>query len=88
MAKITWLGEDEYHDGVAGPSFCMGPGGIKFPKDVPIEVTDNAFIAKARNNRFFDVEGADEFVSMHSEPKRRGRPPKVKELETSEAVDG
>ena len=76
MAKVMWKGEDEYHDGAAGPSFCFGPGGIKFPKDVPVEITDEAFLAKARNNRFFKVE--DEFVSLHPEPKRRGRPPKVK----------
>ena len=84
MAKVTWLGEDEYHDGAPGPSFCMGPGGIKFPKDVPIEVTDKTFISKARNNRFFNVEGPDEFVSLHPEPKRRGRPPKVREEEPAD----
>jgi hypothetical protein len=83
MAKLTWLGEDEYHDGAPGPSFCMH-GSIKFPKDVPVEVTDNAFIAKARNNPFFKVEGPDEFVSMHQEPKRRGRPPKVRAEESAD----
>ena len=88
MAKLTWLGEDDLHDGVAGPSFCVGFGGIKFPKGTPVEVTDKSIIERARKNHFFEVEGPDEFASMHSEPKRRGRPPKVKELETSEAVDG
>jgi hypothetical protein len=77
MAKLTWLGEDDYHDGKPGPSFCIGFGGIKFPKDQPVEVTDKNIIAKARRNKFFDVEGPDEFVSTHPEPKRRGRPPKM-----------
>ena len=77
MAKITWLGEDDLHDGVAGPSFCIGFGGIKFPKGHPVEVTDKSIIERARKNHFFDVEGPDEFVSTHSEPKRRGRPPKL-----------
>lgn len=76
MAKLTWLGEDELHDPAPGPSFCVGFGGIKFPKGEPVEVTDKAIIERAKRNQFFDVDGADEFVSLHSEPKRRGRPPK------------
>jgi hypothetical protein len=77
MAKITWLGEDELHDGAAGPSFCVGFDGIKFPKGKPVEVTDKGFIAKARGNQYFEVEDdEDGFVSTHPE-KRRGRPPKI-----------
>jgi hypothetical protein len=78
MAKITWLGEDDLHDGAAGPSFCIGFDGIKFPKGQPVEVTNPDFINRARKNQFFEVEGEDEFVSIHPEPKRRGRPLNVK----------
>ena len=74
MAKITWLGEDT-EDG-PGPSFTTAFGGIKFPKDKPIEVNDPEVIDRSRRNPFFEVEGPDEFVSLH--PKRRGRPPNVK----------
>ena len=77
MAKITWLGEDDLHDGAPGPSFCIGFDGIKFPKGQPVEVTNPDFINRARKNQFFDVDGEDEFVSTHPEPKRRGRPPKI-----------
>ena len=77
MAKLTWLGEDHLHDGAPGPSFCVGFDGIKFPKGIPVEVKDKGFIAKAKGNQFFEVDDSDEFVSMHSEPKRRGRPPKL-----------
>jgi hypothetical protein len=79
MAKLTWLGEDEYHNGSPGPSFCVIFNGIKFPKGIPVEVTNKGFIAKAKGNPFFEVDDSDEFASMHSEPKRRGRPPKVRE---------
>jgi hypothetical protein len=70
MAKLTWLGEDEYHNGAPGPSFCVIFDGIKFPKGIPVEVTNKGFIAKAKGSRFFEVDD--------SEPKRRGRPPNVK----------
>ena len=78
MAKITWRGEDELHAPAAGPSFTTAYDGIKFPKGQPVEVTNQDFINRARKNKFFDVEGPDEFVSLHAEPKRRGRPPNVK----------
>ncbi len=78
MAKLTWRGEDELHDGAAGPSFTTAFDGIKFNKGVPVEVTNKGFIAKAKGSRFFDVDDADEFASLHQEPKRRGRPPNVK----------
>ena len=82
MAKLTWLGEDE--PGIPGPSFAIAYDGIKFPKGKPVEVTNKAFIAKAKGNQFFDVDDTDEFASMHSEPKRRGRPPKVREDEPAD----
>ncbi len=78
MAKITWLGEDELHEGAPGPSFAVAYGGIKFTKGVPVNVSDNSIISRAKTNQYFDVDDSDEFASMHSEPKRRGRPPNVK----------
>ena len=79
MAKITWMGEDDLHNGAPGPSFTIGFDGIKFPKGQQVEVTNPDFINRARKNRYFEVDGPDEFVSLHPEPKRRGRPPNVKE---------
>jgi len=40
MARLTWLGEDELHNGNPGPSFTTAFGGIKFPKGEAVEVTD------------------------------------------------
>jgi len=75
MAKITWKGEDELHNG-AGPSFAIAYDGIKFPKGVPVEVTDKAFIKKAQGNQYFEVEDDEDIPE-----KRRGRPPKVDHVE-------
>jgi len=82
MAKLTWLGEDT-EDG-PGPSFVIAYDGIKFPKGHPVEVMDKGFIAKAKGNQFFEVDDSDEFVPSHPEPRRRGRPPKVKEEESAD----
>lgn len=72
MANLVWLGEDD-EDGSPGPSFTVWAG-IKFPKNVAVEVNDAALIRKAQGNQFFAVEGDDGLIV----PKRRGRPPKVK----------
>ena len=75
MAKITWLGEDEYHNGAPGPSFCVGFGGIKFPKGEAVEVRSHALVQKALNNQFFEVEDADDVDDAPDSPKRKpGRP--------------
>lgn len=55
MAKLTWIGEDDLHNGGAGPSFTTAFGGIKFPKGEAVEVSDEAIVAKARNNQYFAV---------------------------------
>ena len=65
MAKITWKGDDDFRDGEPGPTFCVSYDGTKFPKGVPVEVTDKEFIAMARMNPFYEVSGIP------------GRPPKV-----------
>lgn len=59
MAKLTWIGEDDLHNGGAGPSFTTAFGGIKFPKGEAVEVSDEAIVAKARNNQYFKVSGDD-----------------------------
>lgn len=59
MAKLTWIGEDDLHNGGAGPSFTTAFGGIKFPKGESVEVSDEAIVAKARNNQYFKVSGDD-----------------------------
>jgi hypothetical protein len=69
MAKLTWLGEDELHNGGAGPSFTTCFGGIRFPKGEPVEVTDKDIVARARKNIYFEVTGVP------------GRPPKADHVE-------
>lgn len=52
MVKVIWVGEDTAD--IPGPSFttCYG---LKFPKDVPVEVTDEDAIRRARGNLNFKV---------------------------------
>jgi hypothetical protein len=61
MTKVMWLGEDS--EGYAGPSHIIW-NGVKFPKDVAVEVTDAYMLGKVRNlgeNRYFKViEGKQE----------------------------
>lgn len=54
MTKVTWLGEDE--GDVPGPSFTTAYGGIKFPKGVPVEVTNADAVRRAERNPYFEVE--------------------------------
>lgn len=85
MAKLTWLGEDELHNGGAGPSFTEAFGGIKFPKGEPVEVRSRAIVQKAQGNPFFEVENTDDVDDALAPPKpRRGRPPAVKPEESNE----
>lgn len=73
MAKVTWLGEDDPETGVAGPSFTLAFGGIKFPQGVAVEVRDPALVKKATTNHFFKVEDADDVAAKRGP----GRPPKM-----------
>jgi hypothetical protein len=57
MATVTWKGEP-------GPGEDEGPksitwGGKVFKKGEAVEVDNPDIIAKAQNNPFFDVSGAD-----------------------------
>ena len=74
MAKITWKGEDDLHNGGAGPSFTHAFDGIKFPKGEAVEVRSHAFVQKAINNQFFDVDDPDDVDDAPGKPAKRGRP--------------
>jgi hypothetical protein len=73
MAMLTWLGEDDLHNGGAGPSFTHALGDIKFPKGEPVEVRSHALVQKAVGNQFFNVDNADDVDDAPGKPKR-GRP--------------
>lgn len=55
ITTLTWLGEDNLHHTGYGPQVTTW-GGIDFPKGVPVEVSDDHMIAKAKNNSFFEVD--------------------------------
>lgn len=88
MTTLTWLGEDDETIGYAGPSFTTW-GGLKFPKDKPVEVDNADMIRRAKGNRFFEVhESAGTLDSASSGPpppdppmtkRGPGRPPKPKD---------
>lgn len=82
MARITWLGEDELHEGGQGPAFTVWRD-ITFPKGEAVEVDYPPMIEKARANRFFSVEEEPAPVGVPEDPdlpKRRvGRPRKAAE---------
>lgn len=83
MAKITWLGEDELHNGGAGPSFTHAFGGTKFPKGQEVEIRSHAIVQKILGNQFFEVEDAhDVDDAPQPAPKRGpGRPRKEPEVD-------
>lgn len=54
MAKVTWLGE-----GSTGPQE-MEWGGKLFKIGEPVDLDDLRLVAKAANNRFFEVSGITE----------------------------
>jgi len=82
MARITWLGEAE----------CLW-NEVTFPPGVPVEISDQYMLGKARNNPFFKVETDVSFFddqpaimpeAWTNTPedlplkRKRGRPPKVR----------
>ena len=67
MAKLTWLGADDYEAGETPPSSCTWDD-ITFPVGEAVEVTDEWMIAKARGNRFFKVD--DEPAKKPAEPEQ------------------
>lgn len=67
MRTFTYIGE---HEGTE-------VFGLRFPRDVPVEVSDPHALTKLPNNRFFVESFGGVEVLEPVEPKRRGRPPKV-----------
>jgi hypothetical protein len=55
MARITWLGGEDYQEGET-PLEAITWCGVLFTAGDKVEVTDERMIAKARGNRFFRVE--------------------------------
>jgi hypothetical protein len=53
MVRIIWKGEDT--ESVPGPSFNTW-NGVRFEKGRPVEISDPAMIASARENQFYKVE--------------------------------
>lgn len=53
-ATITWLGEDDDHEDGNGPRRNTW-NGVTFEKGKPVEVDDPAMIAKAKTNKFYEV---------------------------------
>jgi len=84
MAKLTWLGEDELHNGGAGPSFTTAFGDIKFPKDEPVEVRSYAIVQKALNNPYFSVEDADDVDGAPQAQRNKGGRPKREDGDKAE----
>lgn len=58
MTAITWLGEDHLHADGIGPSATTW-NGIRFPKDVPVNVDNEDMIRKARTNPFFSLDSGE-----------------------------
>jgi len=87
MTTLTWLGESDDKIGYAGPAFTTW-GGLKFPVNVAVEVTDKDIIRRAKGNRFFEVHESAGTLDSASGPspsvqpmqkRGPGRPPKVRE---------
>lgn len=52
--------------------------GLRFPRGVAVDVTDEHAVRKLTNNRFFAAVFDGVEVLEPVEPKRRGRPPKAR----------
>lgn len=101
MASITWLGEDDLHGDGNGPRFNTW-NGVKFEIGKAVDIDDERMIAKARNNRFYSVDGAEpkrgpgrpkKEEAKAPEPKvsdllKAPEPPKVSETKSSEGPAG
>lgn len=75
MAKLTWLGPDDYEAGETPPRSCTW-NGIEFPRGVAVEVDNPTMIAKARGNRMFKLEGEPATVQWR-EPATEAEEPDV-----------
>jgi len=55
MARITWLGSEDYREGESPLESCVW-NGVLFTAGDKVEVSDEWMIKKARGNPFFRVE--------------------------------
>ena len=59
MAKLTWLGSEDYREGESPLESCVW-NGVLFTAGDKVEVSDEWMINKAKGNRFFRVENGKE----------------------------
>ena len=76
MAKLTWLGSEDYREGESPLESCVW-NGMLFTAGDKVEVSDEWMIAKARGNRFFRVE--DSNGSPRPETWTNDPPPPIEE---------
>jgi hypothetical protein len=76
MAKLTWLGSEDYREGETPLESCEWCG-VLFTAGDKVEVTDEHMIAKARGNRFFKVEEDVLPVTQWREPATEADPADV-----------
>jgi hypothetical protein len=67
MAKITWLGEDEFYEDGYGPGKNAW-NGVTFIKGQAVEIDDAHMIAKAKGNHFYNVEEDKAEATKPSKP--------------------
>lgn len=81
MAKLTWLGTEDYREGetpLESVTWC----GVLFTAGDKVEVTDEWMIAKARGNRFFLVQEDDPAPIEPTGAKSPAPPPQWREPAT------
>ena len=76
MAKLTWLGTEDYREGETPLESCVWCN-VLFTAFDKVEVSDEWMIAKARGNRFFRVE--DSNGNPHPETWTNDPPPPIEE---------
>ena len=68
------------------PNGSIEQYGVRFIPGQASEVTDELAVKKLLGNRFFEALGQD-VPTDHPQPKRRGRPPKVRPESTIDSHD-
>ena len=78
MAKLTWLGPDDYGEGETPPA-SLTWAGLTFPVGVAVEVDHPVMVAKAKGNRMFKVEEATpaDVATQWREPETEADPADV-----------
>lgn len=68
MPKFAFIGDEQETRGF----------GLVFPRNVPVEVTDEHAVRKLMRNQFYAQVFDGVQVIGEEPPKRRGRPPKAR----------